>query len=260
MSSVKLWTITCASLMAAAFAVGASAAELRIFSTIGMQSALEVLTPKFEATTGNRLQFTWGTAAVLVKRVQDGQAADLLILTRQGLDALARAGKVVVGPQADLASSGIAVVVKKGAPKPDISTPLAFKQTLLRAKSIAFSDPAAGGASGVYIAKLLQRMGIAAQMKSKIRYPPPSGNAAVLVANGEAELAVQEEPEVISAPGVELVGVLPVELNHVTLFSAGIAAGSREAKAAAELMRFLHTPEAVAVFRDSGLTPVAASN
>ena len=259
MSSVRLWMITCAGLLAAGFAGEAAAADLRVFSTIGLQSSLQALTPKFEAASGDRLHFTWGTAAILVKRVQDGQTADLMILTRQGLDALARAGKVTVGPRADLASSGIAVVVRKGAARPDISTAAASKRTLLRAKSLSFSNPAAGGASGVYIAKLLQRLGIAEQMKAKTMYPPPSGNSAVLVAEGEVELAIQEEAEVASVPGVELVGALPAGLNNITMFSAGIAPGTREAKAAAALIDFLHTPQAATVFKRSGLTPAATS-
>jgi len=120
--------------------------------------------------------------------VQGGETADLLVLTRRGLDALVKDGKAAAGSDATFASSGMAVVVKKGASKPDISTPEAFKQTLLAAKSIAYSNPAAGGASGVYFSKLLERMGIAEQMKAKTKYPPAGGNSANLVVSGEADL------------------------------------------------------------------------
>jgi len=152
----------------------------------------------------------------------------------------------------------MAMVVKKGAPKPDISTPEAFKQTLLNAKTIAYSDPAAGGASGVYLAKLLERMGIADQMKAKTKHPPPSGNTAVLVVNGEADLAIQQEPEVMSVAGVDMVGPLPDELNNITIYSAGVGVGSQQADAANALIRFLHTPEAAAVFKAKGPTTIAA--
>jgi molybdate transport system substrate-binding protein len=152
----------------------------------------------------------------------------------------------------------MAMVVKKGAPKPDISTPEAFKQTLLNAKTIAYSDPAAGGASGVYLAKLLERMGIADQMKAKTKHPPPSGNTAVLVVNGEADLAIQQEPEVMSVAGVDMVGPLPGDLNNITIYSAGVGVGSQQADAANALIRFLHTPQAAAVFKAKGLTPIAA--
>jgi molybdate transport system substrate-binding protein len=173
------------------------AAEIKVFSTIGVQAALEELAPKFEQATGNKLNITWATAAILVKRVQGGETADVFLLTKQSLDALTKDGKANAGADANFASSGMAVVVKRGAPKPDISTPDAFKQALLNAKTIAYSDPAAGGASGVYLAKLLGRMGIVDQMKAKTKHPPPSGNSANLVVAGEADIAIQREPEVM---------------------------------------------------------------
>jgi molybdate transport system substrate-binding protein len=236
----------------------ASAAEIKVFSTIGVQAALEELAPKFEKASGHKLTVTWGTAALLVKRVQAGETADLMILTKQSLDALTKDGKASAGSDAAFASSGMAMVVKKGAPKPDISTAEAFKQTLLKAKSIAYSNPANGGASGVYLAKLIERMGIADEMKAKTHYPPPSGNAAHLVVSGEAELAVQQEPEVMSVAGVDMVGPLPGDLNNITVFAAGVGAGSTQADAGNALIKFLHTPEAAAVFKAKGLVPAVA--
>jgi len=235
-----------------------SAAEVKVFSTIGVQAALEELAPKFEQSTGHKLNITWATAAILVKRVQAGETADLMILTKQGLDALTKDGKASEGPDANFASSGMAVVVKKGAPRPDISTAEAFKQTLLNAKTIAYSDPAAGGASGVYFAKALERMGIADQVKAKTKHPPPSGNSANLVADGEAELAVQQGPEVMSVAGIDIVGPPPGDLNNITIYSAGVAAGSQHADVANAVIKFLHTPEAAAVFKARGLTPADA--
>jgi len=186
--------VGCAALLA--YTGFAPAAEIKVFSTIGVQSALEELAPQFEKASGHKLNISWATAAILVKRVQAGESADLMVLTKQSLDALIKDNKASAGPDATFASSGMAMVIKKGAPKPDISTPDAFKQTLLNAKAIAYSDPAHGGASGVYFAKLLERMGIAEQMKAKTRHPPPSGNTAVLVVNDEAELAIQQEPDI----------------------------------------------------------------
>jgi molybdate transport system substrate-binding protein len=233
----------------------APAAEIKVFSTIGVQSALEEMAPQFEKTSGHKLNISWATAAILVKRVQAGESADLMVLTKQSLDALTKDNKASAGPDAAFASSGIAMVVKKGAPKPDISTPDAFKQALLNAKTIAYSDPTHGGASGVYLAKLLERMGIAEQMKAKTRHPPPSGNSAVLVVNGEADLAIQQEPEVICVAGVDLVGPLPPEVNNITVYAAGVGAGSQQMEAANALIKFLHTPEAQAVFKAKGLKP-----
>jgi molybdate transport system substrate-binding protein len=237
----------------------ANAAEVKVFSTIGVQAALEELAPKFEKASGHKLNITWATAAVLVKRVQGGETADLLILTKQGLETMVKENKATAGGDAVFASSGMAMVVKKGAPKPDISTAEAFKQTLLKAKTIAYSNPEHGGASGVYLAKLIERMGIADQMKPKTHYPPPSGNAGNLVVSGEAELAVQQEPEVMSVVGVDMVGPLPAELNNITTYAAGSGAGTKEADAANALIRFLHTPEAAAVFKARGLKPEGAA-
>jgi molybdate transport system substrate-binding protein len=234
------------------------AAEVKVFSTIGVQAALEELAPKFEQATGSKLNITWATAAILVKRVQAGETADLMVLTKQSLDALTKDNKATAGADAVFASSGMAVVVKKGAPKPDISTPDAFKQALINAKTIAYSDPAAGGASGVYFAKLLERMGIADQMKGKTRHPPPSGNSANLVVAGEADLAIQQEPEVMSVAGIDMVGPLPADVNNITAYAAGIGAGSQQADAATALIRFLHSPEAQAVFKAKGLKPADA--
>jgi molybdate transport system substrate-binding protein len=236
----------------------ASAAEIRVFSTIGVKAALEELATKFEKSTGDKLAVTFGTAAILVKKVQAGESADVLVLTKQGLEALAKDGKVAPGSDASFASSGMALVVKQGAPKPDISTPEAYKQALLKAKSIAYSSPASGGASGVFFAKSLDMMGIADAVKDKTHFPPPSGNSANLVVTGEAELAVQQEPEVMEVSGVDIVGPPPGDLNNITTYTAGVPADSKEPNGAKVLIKFLQTPEAAAVYKARGLKPAVA--
>lgn len=236
----------------------ATAAELKVFSTIGVQAALEELTPKFEQASGHKLVITWSTAALLVKRVQEGESADILVLTRASLDTLAKDGKAVAAPDAVFASSGMGMVVKAGATKPDIATPESFKRALLDAKTIAYSNPQFGGASGVYFAKLLERIGIGEDVKAKTRHPPAGGNAALLVANGEAELAIQQIPEVISVKGVDFVGPLPGDLNNITTYAAGPGVGTKHEDAAKALIRFLHSPEAAAVFKARGLVPAVA--
>jgi molybdate transport system substrate-binding protein len=245
-----------AALAAALFlhAASASAAEIKVFSTIGVQPALEELAPKFEKASGHKLNITWATAAILVKRVQAGETADVLVLTKGGFDALTKDGKASPGAE-DIANSGMAMVVKKGAAKPDISTPDAFKQTLLAAKTIAYSDPAHGGASGVYLAKMIERMGIAEQLKAKTKHPPASGNAANLVVSGEADLAIQQEPEVLSVAGVDLVGPPPGDLNNITVYAAGLSPATTDANAAKAWIKFLQTPEAAAVYKAKGLHP-----
>ena len=231
-------------------------AELTIYSSIGVRSAAEVLFLTFERQSGHKLAVTWGTAPMLGKRIESGESADVLILSRAGIDALVKQGKIASGSDVTLAGSGVAIAVKAGAPKPDISTPEALKRTLLEAKSIAYSEPSAGGASGVYFAKLLERMGIAEQMRPKTKYAPAGGFSAALLLTGEAELAVQQKPELMHVAGAEIVDFLPGDLNMVTQFAAGIMVESKNAEAAKALIAMLRSPEASTVFRSKGLEPV----
>jgi molybdate transport system substrate-binding protein len=227
-------------------------AELVVFSTIGVRSAAEPLFAQFDKTS-HTLAVTWGTAPMLVKRIEDGETPDVVVLSRAGIDALQTQGKIAAGADVTLASSGVGIAVKAGAPKPDISTPEALKSTLLNAKSIAYSEPSAGGASGVYFAKLLERMGIAEQMKPKTKYPPPGGFSANLLMTGEAELAVQQKPELLHVAGAEVIGLLPGDLNVVTEFAVAIMTACKNGEAGKALINMLQSPEAIAVFRSKGL-------
>jgi molybdate transport system substrate-binding protein len=230
-------------------------AELTVYSTIGVRSAAEDLFAQFGAASGHKLAVTWGTAPMLVRRIEGGETADVLVLSRAGLDALAKLGKVVPGSEVALASSGVGIAVKAGAPKPDISTPEALKQTLLEAKTISYSEPSAGGASGVYFEKLIERMGIAAEMRPKTKYPPAGGFTATLLVSGEAELAVQQKPELLHVKGVEIIGMLPGDLNLITAFAAGLMPDSKHAGEGKALIASLRSPQAVAAFRAKGLDP-----
>jgi len=229
--------------------------ELSVYSSIGVRSAAEELFRNFERQNGSRLAVTWGTAPMLVARVESGERADVLILSRAGIDSLLKHGNILSGSDVALAGSGVAIAVKAGSAKPDISTAEALKQALLRAKSIAYSEPSAGGASGVYFAKLLERMGIAEEMKLKTKYPPAGGFSAELLLTGEAELAVQQKPELLHVSGVEIVGFLPGDLNLVTEFAAAIMGSSKNAAIGKALIESLRSPEAAAVFRSKGLDP-----
>jgi molybdate transport system substrate-binding protein len=242
----------CAALMALLpAAVGGS--EIKAFISIGVQSAVEELIPVFEKESAHRLIVTWAIAAGLNKRLQDGEAADLLISTRAGIDGLIKEGKILAGSDAELARSGIGVAVRKGAPKPDISTPEALRRTLLAGRSISYSDPAAGGASGVHFGNVLERLGIAGEMKARTRFPPPNGLSGRLLVSGEADLAIQQIPELASVEGVELVGPLPGDLQLITVFVAGVPATAKQADAAKAFVRFLQSPQAVAIMKAKGL-------
>ena len=229
--------------------------ELKIFSTIAVQTTLEALAPQFEAESGFRLRITWNTAPVLVKRLQAGETADVLLLNRAGIDTMIRAGRVLPGSEVMLASSATALAIKAGAARPDISTPDALKQTLLTARAISYTDPAAGGASGIYFAKLLERLGIADEINAKTKFPPPAGLSGDFLLTGEADLAIQQIPELLQVPGIEILGTLPGDLHMVTVFVAGIEASSQQAATAKALIDFLRSRPAADVFRAKGLDP-----
>lgn len=230
-------------------------AELDVFSTIAVQGAVESLAPRFEAAHDCRLVVTWNTAPVLVKRLQGGETADLLILNRAGMDTMIRDGRVPSGSEVTLANSATAIAIKAGAPRPDISTPDALIRTLRAARAISYTDPAAGGASGIYFARLLERLGIAAEINAKTKFPPPAGLSGSLLLTGEADLAVQQTPELMQVPGIEILGTLPGDLHMVTTFVAGVEISSAKAAMARKLIDFLRTPGAAAVFRAKGLDP-----
>ncbi|HEU4343284.1 MAG TPA: molybdate ABC transporter substrate-binding protein [Candidatus Binatia bacterium] len=237
--------------------IKAEAAELKVLSAIGMQSVMEDLGPKFERATGHKLAISFATAGATVKRVQGGETADVVIIPQPGINSLVKDGKAVEGNVTVLARSGIVVAVRKGAPKPDISSPDALKRTLLAAKSISYVDPASGGASGIHFAKVLDRLGIANEMKSKTVFPNPKTPAevGVLVANGKAEIGVHLIQELMSVTGIDLVGPLPGDLQDTTVFSAAIMTGAKDAAAAKALVDFLRTLESAKVIKAKGMEP-----
>lgn len=226
---------------------------LKVFSTIAIRSSVEELTPAFEAAQGCMLAVTWATAPMLIQKLQAGETADLLILNRAGIDTMREQARLVAGSEAAIASSATAIAVKAGAPRPDISTPEALRRALLDARAISYTDPAAGGASGIHFAKVLERMGIAREINAKTKFPPPSGLAGTFLLTGEADFAVQQVPELMQIPGLDIVGTLPGDLHMVTSFVAGIEAASPRAETARALIAHLLTPHAAAVFRARGL-------
>ena len=239
------------------FGIKAEAAELTVLSAFGMQSVLEDLGPKFERATGHKLTLSFATGGATVKRVHDGAAADVVITIRQGIDTLVTDGKAPAGNVTALASAGISVAVRKGAPKPDISSPDALKRTLLAAKSISYVNPASGGASGIHFAKVLDRLGIANEMKSKTAFPDlkTPAEVGVLVANGEAEIGVHIIQELIPVAGIDIVGPLPGDLQNTIVFAAAVMGSAKDAEAAKTLVNYLRTPEAAAVIKAKGMEP-----
>jgi len=233
----------------------AGAAEIKVFSTIGVKSVLEELIPKFEKASGHTLNVTWSTAALLTKRVEAGEQADALVLIRNNVESLLKEGKIAPGTETLFGQSIFAVGVKTGTPKPDISTPEAFKKSLLSAKGVSYSNPASGGASGVYIAKQIDKMGIADQLKDKTKFPPSGGFSGTLLISGDADMAIQSKPELLSIPGVEVVGPLPGDMAFTVVYAAGVQSGAAQTDAAKAFVNFLKSPEAQAVFKAKGYDP-----
>ena len=216
---------------------------------------MEDLAPKFERASGHKVAITFATLGAAVKRVQSGEMFDLAIIPQPGIDGFLRDGKVSGADVTVLARSGAGVAVRKGAPKPDISSPEALKRALLAAKSITYSNPAHGGPIGIHVAKVLERLGIADEMKPKTVFLPKAGAVGVLVANGEAEIALGQIQELVAVAGIEVAGPLPADLQQITVFSAAIMAGAKQAEAGKAFVNFLRTPEAAAVIKAKGMEP-----
>jgi molybdate transport system substrate-binding protein len=231
-----------------------SAAEIKVMSTVAMNATLEELKPKFETATGNKVTIVYSVIADLRKRIQEGEIADVMILSRAALDELGGQGKVASGSIVNVASSYVAIAVRAGVAKPDIGSTDALRRTLLAAKSIVYADPAKGGASGVYFAKVLDRLGITDQMKSKTILVP-GAQAAEIVAKGEAEMGVAQASEIVPIAGAQLVGPLPGDLNNVTLFAAGIGPASKDPAAAKAFIQYVTGPVGTGVLKSKGMDP-----
>jgi molybdate transport system substrate-binding protein len=239
----------------AAGAATADAAEIKVLSSVALKAALdEELLPQFAKSAENKVVIKYGAAAALKQQIEGGETFDVAILTPAAVDDLIRQGKIETGSRTNLARTGVGVAIRQGAAKPDISTVDAFKRTLLDAKSIAYGDPALGGASSIYFAGLLQRLGIAEAVKGKTKLTPP-GESAQPVAAGEAELGVAQISEIVPVRGAELLGPFPGELQVYTAFTAGTAANAKDAAAANALIKFLTTPAAAQIFKKRGLEP-----
>lgn len=232
-----------------------NAAEVKVLSASGMRTVMDDLGPKFERASGHKLVVDFASFEVALKRLQGGEAADLVILPQEGLDTLVKEGKAAAGNVSKLARVGISVAVRKGAPKPDISSPEAFKRTLLAAKSVTYPDPAAGNASGIYFAKVLDRLGIAKEVKAKTVFVTNAKEMEPLVAGGKAELVVHQLANLLTISGIDIVGPLPGNLQQTIAFNAVVMKAAKDAGAAKALVNFLRTPDAVKVIKAKGMEP-----
>ncbi len=229
----------------------AGAAEIKVLSTQATEDAYRALVPQFEKTTGHKVTTVFTGTLNVQKRLADGESYDMIIMAGPGIDAQIKAGKALAGSRVDLAKSGVALGVPKGAPKPDIGTVEALKKTILAAKSIGYST----GPSGVYMISLFEKLGVAEQVKGKLKQTPSGVFVGDLIAKREVEIGFQQVSEIATFPGVDFVGPLPAEVQQTTVFSSAIIAGAKQGEAAKALVKFLTTPQAAAAFKKRGMQP-----
>jgi molybdate transport system substrate-binding protein len=248
-------------LMATMHAGGrADAADIKVLSSGSMKAALSRLLSDYQTSSGNTATIEYGPAGAIVGRIQKDEAADVVIVSRSQLQKLASNSNVVQGSLVDIAGIALGVAVRKGAPKPDISNVEAFKRALLSARSIGYRDPATGSTSGIYTASLLERLGLAQDLKPKLHLDRSEGdvpeNVFLGVANGAVDMQIGQITEIVIAPGVDLAGPLPSEIQNTTVMTAGIVTTSQAPAAAKAFVSFMSSPSAAGVLKASGFQPV----
>jgi molybdate transport system substrate-binding protein len=234
----------------------ARGAEINAFVSTAIKAATDELIPPFERASGHVIRASYAPSGALIPRFERGEAVDVFLTDSTALDDLIKRGKIA-GPRVDLVRTGIGICVRKGAPRPDVSSPDALKRALLAAKAVGHASPAGGSITAAHIQSMFERLGIAAEMAPKVRLAGggPNGRVSVLVSSGEAEIGLQQVSELMSNPGVEVIGMLPAELQQVTLYSAGVTTSAREPGAANALIRALTMPSAAPIYKARGLDP-----
>jgi molybdate transport system substrate-binding protein len=225
--------------------------EITVIASNAVKEALAELVPDFEKASGHRVATIWGGTLDISARIRDGEVVDIVVLAAPRIDDFIRQGRIVAGSRVDIARSGIGAAVRAGARQPDISSGTALKTALLAARSIVLSS----GPSSVYLADLFQKMGIAEEIKSKVIQIGPGLPVGKAVARGEGEIGFTQVSELLSAEGIDFVGPLSADVQHVTVFSAGIHVAAPAPDAARALVKYLTAPPAAAVIRHSGMEP-----
>jgi molybdate transport system substrate-binding protein len=225
------------------------AAQITVLSSNGVREALIELVPQFEKATGHRVQVVWDGTLNIRKRIGSGEAADLLVIPAEDVDALIASGGLAPGSRVDLAKSIIGVAVRPGLAKPDLSTSESLRRALLAAKSIVISS----GPSGVHLLELWKKQGILETLQPRIKQTPSGQAVADAMARGEGELGFQQVSELLHAKGITYVGPLPADIQKVTVFAGGVPKTAKDAAVARELLSFLRSSRNAAVMKKAGL-------
>jgi len=230
-------------------------AEIKVMSAGAVQSMVTMLGAEFERESGNKLNLIFNTAGALRDRIQSGEKADLVILSQSAIASLDKPGMFVAGSRTDLGRTVTGVAIREGAAVPDISTPAAFKQALLKARTVAYTDPKAGGSGGIMFAGLLERLGIADEINNKAVLGKRGHEVAVSIADGRAEIGATFISEVLPVKGVKVVGPLPGELHNANTYTAAIPSDAAARDGALALLRALTNPATRARWTAAGLEP-----
>jgi molybdate transport system substrate-binding protein len=236
----------------AASGLAAVAAELKVMAPNAVKEAVSEIALRFERETKHKLLLSWAGSEAILKRVSEGEVFDVVISTSTGVERMAKAGKLSAGSKRDFSKSAVAVAVKAGVPRPDVSTVEGLRQALLKAQSIAISS----GASGRYLEQLFQKLGVSEQIRHKIIQPPSGAQISDLLARGEAELGFQQVTELVHAKGFQYLGPLPAEIQNFTTWSAAVHTGSNEAEAAGAFISAVASPQSASAIRATGMEPV----
>jgi molybdate transport system substrate-binding protein len=246
-------------LLIVALCVGGSvqAAEINAFISTAVKSATDEILPPFERSSGYAIHALYSPPGALLKHFAAGEPADIFVTGSEAIDMLIGEGKIVP-PRIDLAKTGIGICVKKGSPHPDVSTPEALKRALLAASSVSYVAPAGGSVTGPHIEAMFRKLGIADQMATKtvLAAGGPSGRVSVKVSSGEAEIGLQQVSELISNPDVDVIGMLPGDLQQTTIYSFGITTSAKDVEGPRAMIKALTAPDAAAIFKSKGLNPL----
>ena len=242
------WAMLGAAVMLAGIA---NAAEIKVIGSPGTRAPYTLLVPGFEKATGHKVTTTWGGVNAVAKRVADGEVADVVMLPAAQIDDLIKLGKLIADSRVNVATSGIGVAIRAGAPKIDTGSSEGIRKALLAAKTIAYS----AGPSGVHMARLIANWGLTDELKAKIVPPIPDVPIGEVVARGDAEIGFQQVSELLPVTGIDYLGPLPADIQEVTVFSAGVHKAAGTTDAARALLKFLTAPEAAAIIRKTGMEP-----
>src|SRR5262245_54073094 len=238
-------------------AIGAAqAAEINAFISTAIKAATDELLPAFERANGHTIRASYAPSGALIPRFERGEPVDVFVTDSTAIDGLIKQGKIVAS-RTDLVRTGIGIAVRKGAPKPDVSSPEALRRALLAAKTVGHAAPADGSITAAHIQGVFQRLDIAAEVTPKVKLAAggPNGRVSVLVSSGETEISLQQVSELLSNPEVEVIGMLPAKLQLTTIYSTGVTTSAREAEAAKALIKALTAPSAAPIYKAKGLDP-----